>query len=179
MKLQDNKLNSRISEIIENRSPAGSNDSVAGWHDLLKRLLTQMSPYMRLGHLVTFRELTSRETAFFEQLHSKVNIPASVGAIYLPPSVRFQMMYQRPEGEPQPLIEHPPEDPPDKGIVLAARRTDFNVVVNVLLAKPPFTPAIDVYSDGELLAGYVYNAIDECIEDLTQILEIHLKPRVD
>ncbi len=175
MKPPKNAQNARISEIIENRSPAGRNDSVQGWHNLLKGLLTQMSPHLREGYLVTFRSLEARERAFFEQLHSKVGIPPSVGAIYLPPSVRFQMMYRRPEGEPQPLIEQSPENSPDEGIVLAARKTDFDVVVNVLLAKPPFTPAIDVYSDGQLLAGYVYNTIDECIKDLTKVMKIHLQ----
>jgi hypothetical protein len=47
------------------------------------------------------------------------------------------------------------------------------------LAKPPFTPAIDVYDNGQLLAGYVYNTIDECIDDLTKVLQIHLKPGAD
>ena len=176
MKPPENTFNSRLFEIIENRSPAGRNDSVKGWHNLLKGLFTQMSPHLRGGHLVTFRTLEARESVFFERLLPKVKVPHSVGAIYLPPSVRFQMMYRRPEGEPQPLIEHSPENSPDEGIVLAARRTDFNVVVNALLAKPPFAPAIDVYNDGQLLAGYVYNTIDECIEDLTKVLEIHLQP---
>ena len=179
MKQPENESNSRIAEIIEKRSPAGRNDSVRGWHNLLKELLAQMSPHLRDGHLVTFRTLEAPEIAFFEKLYTKVNIPSSVGAIYLPPSVRFQMMYRRPEGEPQPLIEHSSENSPDRGIVLATRRIDFNVVVNALFAKPPFTPAIDVYSDGQLLAGYVYSTIDECTEDLTRVLEIHLRTQHD
>ena len=175
MKPSDKAFNSQISEIIENRSPAGQNDSVKGWHNLLKRLLAQMSPHLREGQLITFRTLHDSERAFFEALHAKVKVPPSVGAIYLPPSVRFQMMYQRPEGEPQPLVEYSLENSPDEGVVLATRTTDFSVVVNVLLAQPPFTPAIDVYCDGQLLAGYVYNTINECIEDLTKVLEIHLQ----
>ena len=179
MKPPENTFNSRISEVIESRSPAGQNDSVKGWHNLLKRLFTQMSPHLREGQLITFRDLDDHERAFFEEFHPQVKVPPSAGAIYLPPSVRFQMMYRRPEDESQPLIEHSSENPPDKGIVLATRMTDFNVVVNALFAKPPFTPAIDVYSDGQLLAGYVYNTIDECIEDLTKVLEIHLRTQPD
>ena len=78
----------RTAEIIENRSPAGRNDSVEGWHNLLKKILTQMSPYLREGHLVTFRSITVQESTFFEKLRSKVTVPMSVGAIYMPPSVR-------------------------------------------------------------------------------------------
>jgi hypothetical protein len=49
-------------------------------------------------------------------------------------------------------------------------------VINALMAKPPFTPAIDVYDNGQLLAGYIYNTIDECIGDLARVLQIHLQP---
>jgi len=57
---------------------------------------------------------------------------------------------------------------------LACRKADLNVVINAMLAKAPFTPAVDVYEDGQLLAGYIYNTIDECIGDLTKVLQIHL-----
>ena len=179
MKPLKNTSNSNIAEIIESRSPAGRQDSVQGWHNLLKKLLSQMTPYLKEGHLVTFQTLNDRERGFFEELHAKVTLPQTVSAIYMPPSVRFQMLYHRPEGEPPAVPDHSPENPPDEGIVLGCCRTDLNVVVNALLAKPPFTPAIDVYDNGQLLAGYVYNTIDECIADLTKILQIHLKPGAD
>ena len=34
-------------DVIERRSPAGHNDSVQGWHNLLKKILSQMAPYLR------------------------------------------------------------------------------------------------------------------------------------
>ena len=167
---------SRIADIIESRSPAGKNESVRGWHNLLKKILHQMAPYLRESHLVTFRSLTDQEAVFFEKLIKKISVPPSVAAIYMPPSVRYQMFYDRPAGEPQPIPEHSPDNPPDEGIVLACQKADFNVVINALMAKPPFTPAIDVYDNGQLLAGYIFNSIDECIGDLTRVLRIHLQP---
>ena len=176
MKPFENTVYSSVAEIIESRSPAGRQDSVRGWHDLLKKLLSQMTPYLKEGHLVTFRTLSNWERGFFEELHRKVALPSTVSAIYMPPSVRFQMLYRRPEGEPRAIPDHSPENPPDEGIILGCRRTDLDVVVNALLAKPPFSPAIDVYDNGQLLAGYVYNTIDECIGDLTKVLQTHLEP---
>jgi hypothetical protein len=174
-----NTSNSNIAEIIESRSPAGRQDSVQGWHNLLKKLLSQMTPYLKEGRLVTFRTLNDREREFFEELHGKITVPPTVSAIYMPPSVRFQMLYHRPEGEPRAVSDHSAENPPDDGIVLGCRTTDLNVVINALLAKPPFTPAIDVYDNGQLLAGYVYNTIDECIGDLTKVMQIHLTTGAD
>ena len=176
MKQPKKAPNSRIADIIESRSPAGKNESVRGWHNLLKKILHQMAPYLRESHLVTFRSLTDQETVFFEKLAGKISVPPSVAAIYMPPSVRYQMLYDRPAGEPQPIPEHSADNPPDEGIVLACRRADFKVVINALMAKPPFTPAIDVYDNGQLLAGYIFNSIDECIGDLTRVLRIHLQP---
>ena len=66
MKPLKNSSISSIAEIIESRSPVGRQDSVQGWHNLLKKLLSQMTPYLKEGHLVTFRTLNDREKEFFE-----------------------------------------------------------------------------------------------------------------
>lgn len=163
-----------MAEIIESRSPAGRHDTVEGWHNLLKKILDKMAPYLTEGHLVTFRSLSDREKVFFQNLQQIIAIPADANAIYLPPSVRFQMLYHRPDGEPRAVPDHPMDDPPDEGVVLACRKTDFSVVINALMAKPPFAPAIDVYEDGQLLAGYVYHTIEECISSLAAVMKIHL-----
>ena len=39
MKQPNNTTESHIVDVIENRSPAGRNDSVQGWHNLLKEVL--------------------------------------------------------------------------------------------------------------------------------------------
>ena len=171
--------NLRVVETIESRSPAGRHDAVQGWHNLLKNLFSQMTPYLRAGHLVTFRELKKQERLFFEGRLQTISVPVSVNALYLPPSVRHQMLYTRPGGESHTVSEHPPDRSPDEGIVLACRETDLNVVINALLAKPPFAPAIDVYDDGQLLAGYVFHSIDECITDLSRVLKTYLEPDSD
>ncbi len=179
MKPSINSPGSTIADIIENRSPAGPNDSVQGWHNLLKKILHKMAPYLRQGQLVTFRTITDQEGTFFERIRREISIPPCVTAIYMPPSVLYQMMYNRPASEPQPIPEHSQDNPPDEGIVLACKKNDVNVVINTLLAKPPFTPAIDVYDDGQLLAGYTYNTIDECVGDLTNVLQVHLSQGAD
>ena len=179
MKQPINTPSAHTAEVIERRSPAGRNDSVQGWHNLLKRMLHQMAPYMREGHLVTFRRIEEQERVFFGKISQSISVPNATGAFYMPPSVRYQMLYRRPEGAPQPIPEHSPDNPPDDGIVLACRKADFKLIINALLAKPPYTPAIDVYDDGQLLAGYVYNTIDECIGDLTKVLQIHLQPAIN
>ena len=177
MKPSPNSASSRIASIISGRSAAEGSKLVKGWQNLLQQLLDQMSPYLRPGHLVTFRTLTDAEKHFFEDLHRKLSVPPSVGAIFMPPSARSQMMSRRPEGAPLPEADSSVETPPpDEGILLASRTASYSVIVNALFAKPPFAPAIDVYDDGRLLAGYVYNTIDECTAAISKVLQIHLQP---
>lgn len=166
---------SHIADIIASRTTADRKPLVQGWHELLKNLLSQLAPYLRAGRLVTFRTLTAPERRFFEKLHQKVVVPPSVNAVYLSPSVRFQMMAHRPAEEPQRTADPSAEHSPDEGILLAGRTADLDIIVNALFAKPPFTAAIDVYDRGQLLAGYVYNTADECIADLSNVLQVHLQ----
>ena len=173
MNRSDKTENERITDIIENRSPVGPNEMVQGWQNVLKKILTKTAPFMRPGHLITFQMLEDEEKAFFEDIHRKLTVPDVVGSIYIPPSVRHQMMYERSSEDSLVIPEHSPENPPDKGIILGCRIDDLSVVVNALLAKPPFTPAIDVYDNGQLIAGYVYNTIDECIAGFSKVLLVH------
>ena len=168
-----NTHNQRLAQIIESRSPAGRHDAVQGWHDLLQDLLSQMAPYLREGRLVTFRQLKEPERKFFEKQLQRITVPATAQALYLPPSVRYQMLYQRPAGEPQPVPEHSPDHPPDEGIVLACRKCDYNVVINCLAMVHGV--ALTAH-DGRLLAGYVYHTISECVTHLSEVMQIHLQP---
>ena len=174
VKSGDTGSNAHIAEIIESRSPAGSHDAVRGWHNLLKKMLSKFAPYLQEGRLVTFQNLKKPEKAFFETSLQNLTVPPAVHALYIAPSVRFQMLYDRPDGVSAQIPDHDPENPPDEGILLACRKDDLNIIVNALLAKAPFTPAIDVYQNGALLAGYVFNTMDACLRDFPKVMQTHL-----
>ena len=81
MKPSSNTIGSTIAEVVERRSPPGPNDSVQGWHNLLKRILFQMTPYLREGQLVTFRTMKAQEGVFFERLPRVIAVPPSATSI--------------------------------------------------------------------------------------------------
>ncbi len=166
----------RIAETISKRVRTGDDPNVAGWQNMLTDLLQQMSPYMAAGRLVTFQTLAPHEKTFFQELHANVRIPDGVAALYLPPSVRHQMLYRRQPNKAALLGKEDPENPPDAGIFLASRVNEFGVIVNALFAHPPFTPAVDVYDHGQLMAGYTYYQIEECVPALGDLLKVHLAP---
>lgn len=86
------------------------------------------------------------------------------------------MLYRHQANKAALLGKEDPENPPDTGILLSSRANDYAVIVNALFAHPPFTPAVDVYSRGQLIAGYTYYNIEECVQALTALIRVHLSP---
>lgn len=168
--------NRRISETIGRRVRVGADPTVAGWQKMLTDLLQQMAPYTAAGRLVTFRTLRPAEKEFFQSLTAAVRIPDGVRAVYLPPSVRHQMLQGGQPGKTPAVGDQDPDDPPDAGILLGHRSGRFDVIVNALFAYPPYTPAVDVYDRGQLIAGYTYYGITQCREALSALLQNHLAP---
>jgi len=165
----------RVADIIHQRVGAGESGLVAGWQQMLTGLLEKMAPYLSAGRMVTFQTLLPEEKTFFEALYGSVSVPTHVTALYLPPSVRHQMMGGGPATKAGAQVSASRERSPDDGILLASRRNDYQTIVNVLFARPPHTPAIDVYEHGQLIAGYSYARFDACREEISTILHRHLK----
>ncbi len=174
--MRESKLESgrQVVETIEGRVRAGKDPTVAGWQAMLSDFLQQMAPYMASGRLVTFQTLQPREKDFFRALHAAVRIPEGAAALYLPPSVRHQMLYGRQTNKASLLGNEDPDNPPDDGILLASRVGDDTVIVNALFAHPPFTPAVDVYDHGQLIAGYTFYTVEECVQAQTEVIRVHL-----
>lgn len=159
--------NQQKARVVEERAGVGTTEIVSGWQAILVDLLSRMKPFLRPGVIVTFQHLAASEVDFFERLHHDVRIPRSTAAIYLPPSVREQML-----GEKQVINDASGQT--DAGVVVASRHGEFDVIVNALFAFHPFTPAIDVYDRGQLIAGYQFENVDASIAELPNVLERHL-----
>ena len=167
MGIDKHSENWRMARVVEERAGFGTTEIVTGWQAMLVDLLGRMKPFLKPGATVTFQHLTPSEITFFERLNNAVRIPRSATSIYLPPSVREQMLGEKP-------VIHDASGYPDAGVLIASRCDDFDVIVNALFAFPPFTPAIDVYDRGQLMAGYQFENVDACIADLSTVIDRHL-----
>jgi hypothetical protein len=167
MGIDKHSENRRMARVVEERAGVGTTEIVSGWQAMLVDLLSRMKPFLRPGATVTFQHLTPSEMTFFERLNNEVRIPQSAISIYLPPSVREQMLGGKP-------VINEASGKPDAGVVVASHHDDFDALVNVLFAFHPFTPAIDVYERGQLVAGYQFETVDACISELSTVLDCHL-----
>ena len=165
-----------VASTVGKRVGAGPNAMVSGWQAMLTDLLTRMRPYLQPGRMVTFRDLRATEKNTFEHLLQSISIPAAAVGLYLPPSVRNQIMYTN-RGE---QIPDEAQRRVDDGAALFCRHEEAEPLVNVLLARPPHTASIDVYCGGALLAGYTYRSVSECIAHLQKVVTTHLElPEAD
>ena len=172
----DHNTGRQVADIIDRRVGAGENERVAGWQKMLTGLLENIAPYLVSGRLVTFHTLLPDEDTFFQALYQEIMVPAHVTALYISPSVRHQMMFGNRTADEKGMPAYRPDDAPDDGILLACRTNDYLTIVNALFAHPPHTPAIDVYDQGGLIAGYSYASIPACREEISTIIQTHLTP---
>lgn len=140
---------------------------IRGWQTMLANLLGQLAPYLKPSRIVTFHTLTQDEQHVYQRITENVKFTAPACGVYLSPSVRNQLMYTN-RGKEIPdeaLIS------PDDGVLLFSRKDSHDTIVNALLAHAPHAAAVDVYDKDSLIAGYVYNSIDECLRDLGKVVD--------
>ena len=63
----------------------------------------------------------------------------------------------------------------EAGILLASRCRDYTIILNTLFAVPPYAAGIDVYENGNLLAGYSYRTVAECRANLPQVIRTYVR----
>ena len=159
-----------MDQTIARKSGVGPNDLIAGWQSVLSRMLDLMQPFMQSAHIITFQRMHPHEQSVYQHIIQRVTLSEQAWGIYIPPSVRNQLMYTN-QGLDIPAGEDVPRD---DGVLLFSRTTSHATIVNGLLAHQPYAPAVDVYDQGALLAGYAYDNIDACLADLTAVIQTHL-----
>ena len=167
----ESKYPSPVDATISKRAGFGSNALVRGWQAMLAQLLSQLKPYLKPARIITFAQLTPIETALFERIESTTQLPASACGVFISPSVRNQIFYTN-RGR---TIPDEGSTPPDDGVVLFCNPDCGDPIINVLLAHPPYAAAVDVYHQGGLLAGYVYDTIDDCLSSLSDVVHTYLE----
>lgn len=171
---QPTDRNRDIANTIGQRVTVGKDPLVSGWQEILRGILAKMKPFMTPGRLVTFQTLLEEEKKFFTAMVPIVSIPDTVLALYIPPSVRYQMMVTNHGRDGHYPFDHDPKNPPDAGVVLASAAGSFDIIVNALFAHSPTLAAVDIYDKGQLIGGYTYKTIRACQENLGDLMRTYL-----
>lgn len=154
-----------------NRIEKGRDPVVAGWQCVLEEMMIQLEPFLKPGEIVTFKVLTPEEKEVFSALRSMALIPLDACAVFIPPSVIRGMIRSQTGTRIMGWPAYYRERHPDSGVLVASRCRNYDLVINALLAHPPFTPGIDVYDDGHMIAGYSFGSLEEFQEELPKVLQ--------
>jgi len=163
----------------DHRIRSGCDAVIAGWQCFLEEMLIRLEAFLIPGSLVTFQTLEPDERRLFERLHDSLILPPHVSGVFIPPSVLQGMIpddYRNLDGHASAGI---PRSPSDCGIVLACQHREYRLIINSLLALPPYSPGIDVYAEGDLLAGYAFASVSECQANLQPVIWTYLHTHID
>lgn len=156
------------------RIEAGKDPVVAGWQCVLEEMIIQLESFLKPGELVTFEVLTPEEKEVFSALRALTHIPPDACAVFIPPSVIRGMIRSQSGTRIMGWPAYYRERHPDSGVLVASRCRDYDLIINALLAHPPFTPGIDIYEDGQLIAGYSFSALEAFQDELSKVIQTYL-----
>ena len=165
--------NKQIDQTISDRAGFGPNDMIKGWQSILVQLLNQLGSHLQPSRIISFRTLTTEEQQMFERITAQVCLDTDACGVYLSPSVRNMMMYTNRGVD----IPDEAKTPTDDGVLLFSRLSSHDTIINAVLAHPPYAAAVDVYQEGALIAGYVFNTIDDCLTGIAEVVETYLGRR--
>ena len=163
-----------IFDKAEQREKAGRGHFEAGWQATLETMLLLVEKRIveQPGQLVAMQIENQKEWEFYLNIKEKLDLPPETSAVLITPSA-FKNI---PEIEDVEVGYLGPK---------AWERNAYSLIVSDLkdhekimqAALPGIEHAgIDVFDDGNHLADYSYNTIDECIKELTKTTWIHFNP---
>ena len=178
----DNKRKKSIEKSIEaifdkakDREKAGGDFFMAGWQATLEIMILMMESHLleQPGQLLPMQIDNQKEWDFYLDVQQKLDLPPDTCAVFITPSAFKNMPFPKhPEFE---MSEIAPWERGAYSIIISGLR-DYAVIMQAALPGIEFA-GIDVFEDGNHLADYSYNTVEECLDDLTKMTWIHFNPK--
>jgi len=157
----------------EVREKAGRDPLNARWQATLEIMLLMMEKHVieQPGELLTM-QIDDDEWEFYLNIKEKLDLPPETCAVLVTPSAFKNIPAVENEG-----FEYSGPTPWEReaySLVISDLK-DHKTIMQAALPGVEHA-GIDVFEDGNLLAEYSYNTIEECINDLSKITWIHFNP---
>ncbi|CAB1057603.1 hypothetical protein D1BOALGB6SA_2356 [Olavius sp. associated proteobacterium Delta 1] len=169
------KLASAIFKKAEDREKAGRDHFETAWQATLELMLLMMEEQLleNLGQLLPMQISGDDEWDFYLDVMEKLDLPPDTGAVLITPSA-FKGMNLSEFSE----FEDSEIAPWKRNAysVIISNIRDHTVVLQASLPGLEFA-GIDIFEDGKHLADYMYNTVEECLEDLSNITWTYFRPK--
>jgi hypothetical protein len=161
----------------EDRAKAGGNHLETGWQATLELMLLMMEQQIseNSGQLLPMQISGDDEWYFYLDVMEKLDLPPGTGAVLITPSafkeleIPMQSDFQDSEMAPWNRNAYS---------VIISDLQDHNVILQASLPGLEFA-GIDIFEDGKHFADYMYNTVEECLAELSNVTWTYFRPKGD
>jgi hypothetical protein len=159
----------------EDREKEGRDHFEAGWQATLELLLLMMKQHLveNPGQLLPMQISEDDEWDFYLDVMEKLDLPPNTGAVLVTPSAFKEMKLS--EFSEFDDSEMAPWNRNAYSLILSDLR-DHVVILQASLPGIEFA-GIDIFEDGKHLADYMYNTVEECLDELSNVTWTYFRPK--
>jgi hypothetical protein len=161
----------------EHREKEGKDHIEAGWQATLELMLLMMEKHLleNPGQLMPMQTSGDDEWDFYLAVMEKLDLPPDTGAVLITPSAFKEMKIPGfPDFDDSELA---PWNRNAYSVIISYLK-DHNVILQASLPGIEFA-GIDIFEDGKHFADYMYNTVEECLDELSNVTWIYFSPKGD
>ena len=172
-----NKKAEAIFKKAEDRQKAGGDQFEAGWQATLELMLLMMEQQIleNPGQLLPMQTSGDDEWDFYLDVMEKLDLPPDTGAVLVTPSAFKEMKLS--EFSEFDDSEMAPWNRNAYSLILSNLK-DHTVILQASLPGIEFA-GIDIFEDGKHFADYIYNTVEECLDELSKVTWTYFRPKGD
>jgi hypothetical protein len=161
----------------EKREKAGGDHFETGWQATLELMLLIMEERLleSPGLLLPMQISGDDEWDFYLDVMEKLDLPPDTGAVLVTPSA-FKKM-KLPEFSKFEDSEMAPWKRNAYSLIISHLR-DHTLILQASLPGIEFA-GIDIFEDGKHFADYMYNTVEECLDELSNVTWTYFRPKGD
>jgi len=161
----------------EDREKAGGDHLETGWQATLELMLLMMEQQIleNPGQLLPMQTSGDDEWDFYLDVMEKLDLPPDTGAVLITPSAFKEMKIPGfPDFDDSELA------PWNRNayLVILSDLRDYDLILQASLPGIEFA-GIDIFEDGKHFADYMYNTVEECLDELSKVTWTYFKPKGD
>jgi hypothetical protein len=161
----------------EDREKAGGEHFETGWQATLELMLLMMEEQLREnpGQLLPMQISADNEWDFYLDVMEKLDLPPGTGAVLVTPSAFKEMKIPGfPDFEDSELAPWKR----NAYSLIISHLQDHIIILQASLPGLEFA-GIDIFEDGKHFADYMYNTVEECLDELSNVTWTYFRPKVD
>jgi hypothetical protein len=164
-----------IFQKAEKREKAGGDYFETGWQAVLELMLLMMEKQLLKspGQLLPMQISGDDEWNYYLDVVEKLDLPPDTGAVLVTPSafkdMKFPMLSEFEDSKIVPWKRNA------YSVIISGIR-DHTLILQASLPGIEFA-GIDIFEDGKHFADYMYNTVEECLDELSKVTWTYFQPK--